>query len=490
MNQSLRIALGGFRHETNTFSSLRTGDDDFHIIRDAEVLCRRFAQTEMLEGTCLLPTLIASALPGGLVRQATYLRIREELLSRLQAFLPVDGVCFDLHGAMEVEGLGDGEADLLTAVRELVGPQAVISLGLDLHGNITPEMARCVNLITGYRTTPHRDHAQTLQRALSRLIGALRNRQRPTVAFVKLPLIMPGEAAMTEAEPARSLYNGLAHLEQRPGLIDASFFVGYAWSDRPYASASVAVTAEYDSNLATAAAHSFASLVWAQRHDFGLVGEVHGVDEAIQQAVTSRVAPVFLSDAGDNLTAGGAGDIPLLTARLLARGAKGALVAGLVDAEAVQACLRAGEGATVSLSLGGKLDRVNGFPLPVTALVERLVVDREAGAAGHMAAFIRVEGVRIILTSRRRAFTSRDAIAQVGADPMQQRIVVVKLGYLYPDLLDHAPRSILVLSPGVARLDIENLPFAQLGRPIFPLDLHCQWQTPPLADVWIKEADV
>jgi microcystin degradation protein MlrC len=52
---------------------------------------------------------------------------------------------------------------------------------------------------------------------------------------------------------------------------------------------------------------------------------------------------------------------------------------------------------------------------------------------------------------------------------MQQRIVVVKQGYLFPDLSDRAPRAIMALTPGFTDLRLDKLPYRQAPRPIADL---------------------
>ena len=138
-----------------------------------------------------------------------------------------------LHGAMEVEGIGDGESDLVGAIRERVGDAALISVSLDLHGNIAPALVEAADLLTALRTAPHRDGEATRERALSHLVRCLREGIRPQAAMVKLPLMLPGEYAVTEVEPARSLYEMLAAIEAEPGIMDASLMIGCAWTNSP-----------------------------------------------------------------------------------------------------------------------------------------------------------------------------------------------------------------------------------------------------------------
>jgi microcystin degradation protein MlrC len=195
------------------------------------------------------------------------------------------------------------------------------------------------------------------------------------------------------------------------------------------------------------------------------------VDEAIRRAMDAPERPVFLSDSGDNVTAGGAGDISLFAERLLALGAQDAVVAGLADPRAVEQCAAAGRGAEVNLSIGGKLDRAHGPPLAVRGRVLHL-----GPGAPPATATVRVAGVTLILATDRRAFTDRASIAAAGVDPMAHKIVVVKLGYLFPDLYDHAPRAMMALSPGATDLRLERLPYRRLSRPLYPLDVALDWE--------------
>jgi microcystin degradation protein MlrC len=473
-----RIAIGGIGHETNTFSPVWTDYDDFRFTRGSAILDERLGRFQQAEGFELLPTVVAGALPSGLIRKAAYLRIRDGLLHELEAAIPLDGVYLDLHGAMEVEDIGDGESDLISAVRTLVGPDALISVSLDLHGNISPILVETADILTAYRTAPHRDALATRQRAMGLLIQALQEKMRPVAALIKPPLLLAGESAVTEVEPARSLYARLAEIERDPGVLDASLLVGCAWTDSPYTSTSVIVVARQDNQLAKQYAVDLAQQVWRARQEFRFGVETATVDESIRRAIDAVEHPVFISDSGDNVTAGGAGDVPLFAKRLVALGARDALVAGLTDAAAVIECAMAGVGATVQLSIGGKLDRTSADAFKVTACVEHLTAETGPHGAEPDTAVVRVEGVRIALTRDRRFLADRAIIAATGVDPMAQKIVVVKLGYLFPDLYDHAPRVIMALSPGATDLRLEELPYCHLQHPIFPLDAGFHWAPP------------
>src|SRR5262245_53241067 len=116
----MRIATGGIGHETNTFSTLTTGLNEFFIRRGEECVQDAFWNRYREQGVELVPTLTAGAAPHGPVERDAYLQLKTELLARLKSALPVDGVYLSLHGAMEVQEIGDGEGDLATALRALV----------------------------------------------------------------------------------------------------------------------------------------------------------------------------------------------------------------------------------------------------------------------------------------------------------------------------------------------------------------------------------
>src|SRR5438874_949365 len=139
-----RVGIGGIAIESSTFSPLASTLDDFTILRGEELAARypflpgwRFRGRDDIDW---LPCLHARALPGGPVVAGAYAAMRDELLDRLRAAAPLDGLYLDLHGAMAVEGLDDAEADLAEAVRAVVGPDCLISAGMDLHGNVSARL--------------------------------------------------------------------------------------------------------------------------------------------------------------------------------------------------------------------------------------------------------------------------------------------------------------------------------------------------------------
>lgn len=486
----MRIAIGGISVENSNFSPLQTTLSDFSVLRGEELMysdryltgvaqahglgaaggaeSARAGRSRLpgLAAVEFVPTLFARALPGGPLNPAAYQTLKGELIERLVAAGPVDGVYLDLHGAMYVEGMEDAEADLAAAVRAVVAPQALIAASMDLHGNISHDYVGQIDLLTAYRTAPHRDMLETRQRAMRLLIDALTTGVRPQIALVPIPVLLSGEATRTDTEPGRRLWAGLAEIDQLPGVLDASLFVGFAWVDEPRAHAAAVVTGA-DRTVIEREAHKLAQAYWEARHEFGFATPAGSIDECIEWALAAPEPSVFISDSGDNTTAGAVGDLPLVLERLLAHRPPSAVVGGLTDAAAVAACWEAGGGSTVETTVGGKLDTIHGRPLPVRGRVLSL---HDADPNKGRQAVLQVESVTVILTERRCAFMAVADFEQVGIDPLAHKIVVVKLGYLFPDLLRVAPKALMALSPGAADQHLERLPYRRIERPMFPLD--------------------
>ena len=468
----MRIAIGGISNENSNFSPIPNRLSDFTVLTDEALLAStRYPFLGQFTGVTFVPTLFASSLPGGPIEAELYQQFKAGILTRLQAALPLDGVYLDLHGAMLVEGLEDAEADLAAAVRQVVGPAAMIGASMDLHGNISHAYIAQIDLITAYRTAPHRDTLETRQRACELLVQSLQSGVRPQVALTPIPVLLAGEHTRTDMEPGATLWVSLPAIDRVPGVLHAALFVGFAWVDEARAHAA-AVVSGTDAGVIRREADQLALAYWNARQQFGFGDTPSGtIDECIATALAAPESPVFISDSGDNVTAGAVGDIPLFLERLLAHNVPSAVVA-LCDAEAVAFCQQAGVGATVETTLGGKLDTFHGRPLPVRGTVVNLVADDGGGAQ----VVLLVNKVTVIVTAQRRGFTTVANFTQAGVDPLAHKIVVVKLGYLFPDLIRVAPKALLALSPGASDLDLARLPYRRIQRPMYPVDQDFVWE--------------
>ncbi|MCP2165021.1 M81 family metallopeptidase [Goodfellowiella coeruleoviolacea] len=481
-----RVGITGIAIESSTFSPHRTTLADFRVTRGEQLLARYdFLRpgSALRESVEWVPILHAVSLPGGPVTPDTYTELATEITDRLAGLAePLDGLFFDIHGAMTVLGRTDVEADLIESIRAVIGPDVLVSASMDLHGNVSRRLAAALDLVTAYRMAPHEDAWQTRERAVRNLVDRLHSGAgRPHKAWVQVPVLLPGEKTSTRIEPARSLYARLDEVERLDGVLDAAIWVGYAWADEPRCQAAVVVTGD-DPAVVTAQAGQLASAYWAARADFAFVAPTGSLAECLDTALTSPARPFFISDSGDNPTAGGAGDVSATLAHLLATpaltsGERTTIYASIVDPEATAQALAAGVGARVDVAVGGKIDSGPAGPValtgvvtalrtddPVAGTVAVLTVGGPAGAARSGA------GLHVIVTERRKPYHLESDFTALGLNPRAADLVIVKIGYLEPELYEMAEDWRLALTPGGVDQDLLRLGHKGIVRPMFPFD--------------------
>ena len=475
----LRILTGGIRHESNTFNPMLTTRDYFTIKRGEEALQDEdWAGFLKQAGVEIIPTLHVDANPFGVVARGTYEEFVQEILQGIREAGELDGIYLDMHGALHAQGYADAQVDLIRSIRELVGEEVLIAGSFDLHGNISQEFVDGLNLLTAYRTAPHVDGAETRLRAVKLLLNALQKGQKPVIAHVKVPILIPGEKGITSVEPLKSLYAQLPAIAEKDGLLDASIFVGMPWTDVPRAGMSLQVVAQDPAFLESARQEAIrlATELWDQRLALQFDVPTDSIEGAVRTALESSASTVFITDSGDNTTAGAAGDNTLVLEYLLSQGVRNVVVAGIVDPEAVEACEQAGVGAPVALTIGGKLDTHFGKPYEINGTVRFLTTTPNPSTPKRRPAVVELDGIQLVLLNEGRSFISPQDFDEVGIDPLAFKIVVVKLGYLFQGLRDIAPQAIMALTPGFANQVIENLPYQNVSRPIYPLDPDMEWR--------------
>lgn len=460
---TFRIAVGGIHTECSTSSPVLMQPEDFRVLRGADLLAHEYFDFLHADGVEHLPLLHARAVPGGPVARATYEAFKAEFLDRLKAALPIDGLYLAMHGAMNVEGMDDAEGDWISAARAVVGPDVPVAASYDLHGNVTQKIVDQLDIFAGYRTAPHIDVRETMVRAWSMLVRSLKTGEKPGVAWAPVPVLLPGERTSTEDEPAKSLYLKLPEHDAVPGIWDANLMVGYVWADEPRGTACSVVTA-VDKAAAEKVTAAIAQSYWDAREDFRF-GPVTGpLEDMLDIAERTETRPIILADSGDNPTGGGVGDRADVLKALLARSIGEVLIAGITDRPAVERCLAAGAGARVSLKVGGSLDPAS----PSVEVEADVVFLDDPGSAAEQQAVVRIGGITLVLASRRRPYHNIADFTRLGLDPTKVRLLVVKSGYLSPELAPIANPNLMALTDGVINQDIENLKSHRRHQPSYP----------------------
>lgn len=468
----LRIAAGGIHIESSTFTPYISGAADFRI-REGETLLSRYPFAADFPDVELIPLMHAGALPGGVVSRDFVTWWKGAFTEKLKAVLeegPLDGFLFDIHGAMSMEGSDDAEGELLRDIRALLGPDVCISVSMDLHGNVSDLLFANADLFTCYRTAPHIDEPETRRRAFAKLLEIIRRGRHGLVRTkVDLPLLLPGEKSSTEVEPGRRLYAMIPELEAEEGIADCALWMGYPWADQPRCHAAVVVSG-YAPEKTEAAAMSLAEAVWQARGEFSFVAPAASPAKAIEEALSSPAKPFFISDTGDNPGAGGANDMVVFLRDFLpvhqAKAPhKKVLFASIKDEETVAEAYKRREGMPLAVRLGGRIDPSFGGPLELEVTVRRFYEDEASGKGVVLSA----GAADIIVTSRRHQFGTKAYFQSAGVEAFTDYdIIVVKMGYLEPDLSRAAAGHVMALTPGAVDQNIESMPFKKLSAPLYP----------------------
>lgn len=463
-----RIAIAGMGTESSTFSPALAGEDAFRV-RQGDDIFRSypFMAKDSVNRTRAewFPAQVASASPGGAVTREAYESLVGQTLDLLKKNLPYDGLYFDLHGAMSVVGLDDPEGDLIARIREVVGKETIISTSMDLHGNVSWRLAQNSDLITCFRMAPHEDRYETKKRAIDNLLSRIESgKGKPAYkAWIPVPILLPGEKTSTRVEPAKSLYAKLPSATAQDGVIDAAIWIGYAWADEPRNHAVVMVTGDNKQKVISTA-EQLANSLWEVRTKFDFVAPTDSLHGSLDKAVASNKHPFFISDSGDNPTAGGAGDVTWSLKEILARpefkleNGPSLIYASIPGPQLVEKAIAAGVGKQVEGHVGAMVDARFSPPVKLIGTVKSI---------SERAVVVKVGSVKVIVTKDRNRNTNFESL---DLDPMATDIIVVKMGYLVPELYNMRADWIMALTPGGVDQDLESLEYNRINRPMFPFD--------------------
>lgn len=499
----LKVFLGAFAHETNSFSPLpttlrsfesdilyRPGDDAAAFARALEFPGYGYAVALARErGDQLTAGLCAWAQPAGPVSRAVYEGLRDELLAQLAAAGAPDMVFLVLHGAMLADGYPDCEGDLLNHVRAVVGPDVPIGALLDLHGNVTPAMIASGAVLLACKEYPHTDYPARSAELYDILAAATGKRggTMPRTVMRRVPML--GLFGTTES-PMRDFVRRLEACERLPGILSVSAMHGFPWSDTAHTGAAMLVVHAGDDYAQAAArlAQQLAGELFALRTS--AAGARLPLAEALAQALALAAAPnsaeaasgntgpVVLADSADNPGGGAACDSTFVLRALLDRGIQDAALGMIWDPQAVRIASDAGVGARLPLRIGGKVGPASGDPVDVMAEVLAVRADaRQPGLGGQgsdplgAAVAIRAGGIDIVLNSIRQQVFSPECFTELGIDVRGKRLVVVKSTQHFRAGFDPlASATVYCDAPGTLNGNLAQLPYRHLRRPMWPLD--------------------
>ncbi|HQU47633.1 MAG TPA: M81 family metallopeptidase [Casimicrobiaceae bacterium] len=473
----MRIAIGGFQHETNTFAPSKAGFDRFESGEGWPPLSFGDQVADRLDGANIpaagamralhraghrtVGLAWAAANPSAQVTRDAFERIAGEIVTRLAAAGAVDGVYLDLHGAMVTEHLDDGEGELLARVRRVVGPKVPVVASLDLHANVTRAMLEHANALVAYRTYPHVDMASTGERAARMLDGMLATGAPLAKSAGTLDFLTGLPSQCTTIEPGRRLYAHLESLEREHGAV-LSFAPGFPMADIPECGMTAFGMGPDDTHVQVAVAALRRAIADAEG-EFRL--DLYTPDDAVRRAVQRGApgAPVVLADTQDNPGAGGNGDTTGLLSSLLRHDAPGSVLGLLIDPASAKQAHAVGERHATRFRLG-EISGVPGHvPLEGEFIVEKLA-DGRFTCTGPMfrgfrmdlgpMALLRRGNVRVVLASVKCQAGDQAMFRHVGVEPREERVLALKSSVHFRADFEPIAREVLVVAaPGPARAD-------------------------------------
>lgn len=489
-----RIAIAGLAIESSTFSPAKTVESDFKARIDEDV----FSFYPFLEKDSTLrnkvnwiPTLRGHALPGGIVTKETYESLVNKTLEKLQKNLPYDGLFFDIHGAMSVEGIDDPEGDFIKKVRQIVGYDTVISTSMDLHGNVSYDLAKETDLITCYRMAPHEDAIESKRRAVTNLIERLENgKGKPLYkSRIEVPILLPGEKTSTRVEPAKSLYAKVDPETKKEGVLDAAIWVGYPWADEPRNHAVVMVTGDSKEQVKKSSEY-LAKSFWNVKDEFEFIAPVGNLSESVDLALETKTKPFIISDMGDNPTAGGAGDVTWTLNRLLKRkefkksDGPSLIYASIPGPRLVEKAKKLKVGDYIEGYVGADVDNRYSPPIFLKGYIRSI---KKGDVNAKTEIVVQSGSIFTIVTEKRKPYHYIKDFTDLGLNPFVTDVIVVKIGYLVPELYNINKGWIMALTPGGVDQNIERLDYKRIKRPMFPMDEFDS--EPDLSAVFIPKSD-
>ena len=476
-----KVLVAQFVTESNANIPYKTDLENYDLRFGEDAISQMNMGTVFADaGIEVVPSVYANGFSGGVVTRNAFDYIENRLLNDIRANLgTLDGMFLHLHGASEVEDIGSGDHHILKEVRKLVGPYMPIVVACDPHGNLCKEYVDGTTVIRSYRESPHTDLADTVKTCCRYLVDLLEHRRNIRPAYRKLPLILGGEQSVSADEPVRSINQYMDEMEKDPRILSASWHVGYIRHDTDVAGCGVVVVpnSEADQYYAEQKVDELAAYVWERRHEFHYTGLTQEPEEAIQSALNCPGKPVFLTDSGDNTTSGSVGANTWVLRQVMAlpdTKGKNFLFGCITDPAVVAQLADVPEGTKTHIRLGMDLDELS-RPVELDVTVKHN--GRLEGFMGYEGDYgacvlVSVEGypIDIIIAEASHAVVELHQFEAAGAHCADYGVVIVKQGYIFPELKELGALCVMSLTDGATLQDTRRLPFKRIMRPMFPVD--------------------
>jgi microcystin degradation protein MlrC len=495
MIKKMRIAIIHIGQETNDFNPVPTTLRDYESFGIVEGLAILEAYKGVGEIGGFVDEIRASghniefvpivrgwAVAGGRITQEAYQFFEQKIRLGLQAAGPIDGLSLQLHGACAADGIDDVEGAQLETCRAVLGPNVPIVLGLDHHGNVTKKMVALATAIVGHRTQPH-DPYDTGRMGAQVMLRILYEGAKPVTAWRKLPLLSHQEQFLTAQGPMKTWFDRARAVEADRRVLQASNYPMQPWLDVAEGGWATVVCTDNDRALAERLADELADLAWSLRADFQKKDAVP-IDDAVRMGDRAPKGIVVLSDTGDTVFGGSSGDSNLILESILRLKIQSPVLMPLIEPGTVAALVSAGEGATVTLAVGGHSAPKFFTPLTVTGKVGRIhrgmvPLRNYYQSEIDMGTTVLFQvGPVTMLVSEYRGVAGNlpDVYEFMGLDLSNYKMAVLKTASNFQYFKALSSQVIRVDTSGPGQSDVFTLPWARIPRPVYPLDPIDDWR--------------
>lgn len=492
----MKVVVALMQHETNTFSTLPTtlesfasgvglseppsGQQAIDIYGKADFAFSALLDIAKEKGAEITVPIVAYAEPGGKVSDIAFEFIADKICSAVAD--GCDALLLDLHGAMVTVSYDDGEGELLRRIRR-IAPNLPIAVALDFHTNLTSDMVDNCTVIDGYRTYPHIDMYDTGARAANSLFSIMEDNLVTRMYWRSLPMMTHMIKQTPLQQPMKDIMNQAIAAVDTENLLNVSVFGGFPLADIPHVSLSVLVVEVSAQKLANPLIGRICEMAWQRRADF--IFEAEPLVETISRIKQMKEFPIVVADHGDNSGAGGSADDLTVLTEMLNQGLEDIIVGPIWDPEAVEQMIAVGEGADVSVSIGGKTNvpaiNQQGQSLMCQGRVTK-ITDGRFTLTGPMqkgllvnigrAVILDTGSAKILVSEERWEPYDPGCFTHAGLNPTDFRYILIKSRQHFRAAFEPiAKQVVLAAGPGICSSDYSQFNFTQLKRPAYPLDI-------------------
>lgn len=493
----MKIGIGSFLQESHSFSpvpgswqhfgaqEMARGEDILKYYQGTRTELGGVLDSASISAVEVVPLLAARAsASSGPQLKDVFEAICQELVEHLKTAGKLDGLLLVLHGAMIAETYPDASGEVLRRCREILGFNVPIVATLDLHANVTRQMADMTQGLVGYHTAPHIDLFETGQRGFSLLYGIMRKTINPVVCLKQLPMILPGENGRTTNGPYKYVMDMAIEAMHKSGIVEASVFSVQPWIDVEEVGCSVVVISNGDASLANSEAEMIADEFWRRRAEFEF--EIFPLARAIKMALAAEEKPIILSDPSDSPSSGAPGDSPNFLTELIKINPERECLLNIVDPVAVYAMQQAGIGQTLTLQVGARFAPSFYSPATVTGRV-RLLCDGDFlikgpglhGTIAHrgLTGILQIGAISLLVMERPIFQWDPEMYRSVGLEPRDAQLVQVKSPAAFRAAYESFSAGIILAdSPGVCSSNLHSFPFKHIRHPLYPFDDLLDWR--------------